>query len=313
MAYCTLGQVAAHAQALLADNRAVGPQLYDNIILLPYIKQAVRDLFRMMRKITDTQIIRDAYHILAANTSVLYPETASINDLARPISIEERGNLTSKSISDITKSAVTNLVTAVTTSAAHGFSTGDQITINEVVGLTGTEGIWAVTVSNTTNFIPNGCVVAGMYESGGVAVKSTDEFAQMDKTERIWSLSTAAPKLRQWAWQDKAFRFQPSDEDRQLRIRYLSSATVPVSESDTIAIDDCLDFLAADTAALAAMTIAPDISDRMRALAFGRSGDANASGGLIRDLLINYVLAEQERPPEERQRLSFREPRPSYE
>ncbi len=58
----------------------------------------------------------------------------------------------------------------ITTSAAHGFSTGQLVNIGAVTGNTAANGTWIVTVVNSTNFTLNGSAGNGPYGIGGNAV-----------------------------------------------------------------------------------------------------------------------------------------------
>lgn len=75
-------------------------------------------------------------------------------------------------------SAATNAAPIViTTSAAHGLSTGDRVAISNVAGNTAANGNWTVSVVNSTQFSLDGSTGNGSYTSGGYVVKvSRDEF-----------------------------------------------------------------------------------------------------------------------------------------
>jgi hypothetical protein len=70
----------------------------------------------------------------------------------------------------------------ITTGAAHGLTTGDEVTILGVTGNTAANNTagsprWRVTVVNTTQFTLNGSSGNGAYVSGGFVVKiSNDDF-----------------------------------------------------------------------------------------------------------------------------------------
>lgn len=55
----------------------------------------------------------------------------------------------------------------VTTSSAHGLSTGQRVTIASVGGATGVNGTHVVTVINSTTFDCDGSTFGGAYTSGG--------------------------------------------------------------------------------------------------------------------------------------------------
>lgn len=63
----------------------------------------------------------------------------------------------------------------ITTSAAHGFTTGDTIQILNVLGNTAANGTWIITVQSSTTFAltgPNGSTGNGAYVSGGNVFKN---------------------------------------------------------------------------------------------------------------------------------------------
>jgi len=55
----------------------------------------------------------------------------------------------------------------VTTNFPHGFATGDEVTISGVLGNTAANGVWTITVVDTTNFTLDGSTGNGVYTSGG--------------------------------------------------------------------------------------------------------------------------------------------------
>jgi hypothetical protein len=69
-----------------------------------------------------------------------------------------------KTVSTTTGAGV--LIT-VTTTASHGYSTGDTVTIASVVGNTAANGTWVITVTGATTFTLNTSVGNGAYVSGG--------------------------------------------------------------------------------------------------------------------------------------------------
>jgi len=69
-----------------------------------------------------------------------------------------------------TITGATNATPIVIASAAHGFTTGQQITIAGVVGNTAANGAWSITVVDADHFSLSGSVGNGAYTSGGTAV-----------------------------------------------------------------------------------------------------------------------------------------------
>jgi hypothetical protein len=61
----------------------------------------------------------------------------------------------------------------ITTSSAHGLTTGDYAFITGVGGTTESNGAWVVTVTNSTQFTLDGSVYANAYTSGGTVYTPT--------------------------------------------------------------------------------------------------------------------------------------------
>lgn len=62
---------------------------------------------------------------------------------------------------------------SITTSTAHGFSTGQQVCIRNVLGNTAANGTWTITVTDATHFTLDTSVGNGVYTSGGVVALVT--------------------------------------------------------------------------------------------------------------------------------------------
>lgn len=74
---------------------------------------------------------------------------------------------------DKTITAASNVTPiAITTSAAHGYLTGDSVTIVGVGGNTAANGTWTITVTGTTTFTLNTSVGSGAYTSGGLVQRN---------------------------------------------------------------------------------------------------------------------------------------------
>ena len=67
--------------------------------------------------------------------------------------------------------ATTSSPVAITTSAVHGWTTGDVVSIAGIAGLTGANGNFTVTVTSTTTATLDGSAGVGVYSSGGVAAE----------------------------------------------------------------------------------------------------------------------------------------------
>jgi hypothetical protein len=70
-----------------------------------------------------------------------------------------------------TWASITNVVTSAglfkITSAAHGRTTGDVVTIEQIVGCEAANGTWSVTVVDANNFTLDSSTFSGTYTSGG--------------------------------------------------------------------------------------------------------------------------------------------------
>lgn len=96
------------------------------------------------------------------------PTVAHINGLAIPF-VCPWGSL---GISNITSSG--GLI-AVTTLVAHGLSTGAQVSIANVQGVTAANSTWTITVTSSTAFTLNSSTHSGTYVTGTGEVRVTPE------------------------------------------------------------------------------------------------------------------------------------------
>ena len=305
MSFPTVTEIYGQARATLADVEVSGGQIYTDTVLLPFVQEAVRRLKSVMKNVSDAMVIKTFYYILPANTSVLAPSTAGINDLTQPIYVEERGDLTTVNVSGATQAAGG---LNITTATAHGFSTGNIITLNALGGLKNANGLFGITVTGGSTFTANGVVTVGTYTSGGVACFSNNQFSEMAARDQVKDVTEPTNTLNYYAWSDGQFFFHSANEQRQLRVAYYSSAATPTSGSDIITIDDSLDFLATYTAAKAArsrraIAIAGDLIQD----AVGNYEGDGIIGGKLREIVNTGVKEWQNLSPEERRRKPFRE------
>jgi hypothetical protein len=101
------------------------------------------------------------------------PKDPAVNPTFR---IYENGVLVPNQVGSLAKidtKVVTNATNAtpivITTSVAHGFQTGDRVTVANVVGAGGANGDFTITKVGETTFSLNGSIASGAYTSGGVA------------------------------------------------------------------------------------------------------------------------------------------------
>jgi hypothetical protein len=309
MAIPTASNVMDLARSHLGDEAVAGGEIFTNTILLPFVNSATRELFRVMQNIQLPRVKVQVYFNLPANTSILYPSTANIADMGEPEWVEERDISGTYAVSGCTLSSGVPTLTTAT----HPLVTGQRVVTYGIGGITGAAGTWAITSSGVTSATLNGAVASGTYTSGGTMSYSTDAFASLEWADSISEAEdSGGTSLDRVAWIGDAFRFPSASTARQLRITYWSSAASLTSPSDSIGVDDSLDFLATRAAALAAASRgAESIAQRLNAQALGpKVTEADASGGLLRQLLSAAVLREQAEPGNRRQ--PFRRRRAAY-
>jgi hypothetical protein len=286
------------ARFYLGDDLVSGGQDFTNTALEQPFQMALRELYRTMQNVANPRVQREAFYDLPANTGYLSPATASISDLGEIEAVEERGNVTSVAITNAVNGAGFVTITAV----GHPFITGQLAVLWGIGGMAGINGAFAVTVVDANTFKANGAVGVGAYTSGGTASQSGDQFIPLQRVNRIEDVSVNNPTLGRYAIAEDVLRFPPCTGLRELRIVYISSAATVASTSDTTGIDDSLDFLAIRTASLAAASRgATAKSEYLTTMALGPSQQADASGGILRELLQTGIRALQadpvQRPP----------------
>ena len=309
MSYPTLLECYTRCREIAGDTEG-GGQVYTNTILLGHVQAAVREMFRTMRNLAVTRVIREVYYILPMNTTVLLPASVGINDFAEPIQIAERGGLTSFAVS-----GAVNVPTGlqVTTTAPHGFNTGYMVTLNALGGLRDVDGAYGVTVTSPTQFIANGLYTVGAYTIGGTAAHSSNNFARLDMGTTVKVSQDNNTRLTNVAWRENRLWFPLCNEDRQLQIIYYSSGTVPVASNDQVTVDDSLDFLATYAMCLASGALGADtMSGSLRKQSVGERWDEGIPGGQLRNLMQAAVRELQNRPVEERCRQAYRPIIPVY-
>jgi uncharacterized phiE125 gp8 family phage protein len=102
-----------------------------------------------------------------------YGETYPGGSLAteNPIYVEFVAGYGSHSTQTIT--AATNASPIVVTIVGHGYTTGDQVQIESVAGITAANGVWFITKANDDTFSLNGSAGNAAYTSGGSSTEIT--------------------------------------------------------------------------------------------------------------------------------------------
>jgi hypothetical protein len=290
MSECTVQNALDDARARLNDTAVAGGEIFTNAVLIPHLQPTYRELFDAMSVAQSSRILRVVYWNLPANTTLLDPVgTMGLLDFSEPQFLEERGSLSTAAI------ASTNTATPiqVTTSAPHGLVTGADIIISGVSGTTAPWGRWFATVLSPTTFTLNGSVSDGAAGTGGTVTWSTEKFTGVDPITEMTDRDLS-DHLLDYFWDEGALKFRGATTTRQLRITYTASGNAPTLSTQTIGIDNCLNFLGCRTAGRAANAKGwYQMADRLNREALGPQMEADGSGGLLRNFLATQVRSMQ--------------------
>jgi hypothetical protein len=249
---------------LLGDTQVTGGSLYTNDFQVFALNQAYQEMFERLSVMGADRIQREGYYLLPAFTAIFVPSVAGINNFRLPLEIWERGTATAFAVSNAQPSTpaagqLTLTVAALPSSVLSG-------TLLEVYGVGGisddVNDSYAVTVSSPTSIILNGCVATGTYTSGGTVVYSTEQWTGPLSPQQSTDdfppnvPSPVAPigqaVLGMYALQRGVIKFPPANVSREIKLEYeLSSNLVtatPSTGTDTMGVDDSLNFLASRTA-----------------------------------------------------------------
>ncbi len=283
MAAATVEQILRDAAAFLGESEA---EVFNPETLRPRFRLAYASLWNLMMRWDLQKPKRKAYALLPSHENYLAPAGADVSDFGEPLELFECGNFDT---ADIT--SITNAAPRVVTASGHGVATGSPLI---VLGsdLTELNRQWYGTRIGDTTFSLNGSTATGA-ASGGKVV--TGDFDWLEMESRDWvDAKDPDSTLRYWQWTDDAFWFPGATEARLLQIRYLNSGEAP--ESGDIGIDGSASFLATLTAALTAPAYGmPERGRELKLDAFGPSGQADGSGGMLRALCLPMLHEKQNR------------------
>ncbi len=111
------------------------------------------------------------------------------------------------------------------TDVAHGYITGQTVSISGVGGNTAANGIWVITKTGANTFTLNGTTGNGAYTSGGTA-----SLAFSGNQQTPMALVGGSPGAGQYTQSGSTFNFSPSDAGKVMTITYVYS--VPDSNSN---------------------------------------------------------------------------------
>lgn len=312
MSFPTLTEVYEQTRWKCGDTEVAGGQIYTNAILLPHIQEGTRALWRGLRNLAVPRVRRTFYYTLPANTAVFYPSAALITDLSEPSGpVSQRGAVTSVAVSAAVLSGGS---LAVTTSGAHNLVTGNIVVLEQLGGLNGANVLCSITVTSPTQFTANGVSTTGTYTSGGYVTTSQNEFSDLVwATQLPTSTTQNTTGLDLCVYAGGFFQFIPSNDARQIRISYWSSAQVPTAGTDQIGFNDCIDFIAIYAAAEASRSQgATQQYLTLREQAVGPEFTRGVYGGEMRQLMSAAVRQIQNQDPYERGPRPFRPQTDNY-
>lgn len=228
-----------------------------------------------------------------------------ISNLGQVDEVAERGTVTSWAISGVTPG--TGVCTL--TNAASSLATGNQAVVYLVGGITDDiNDVWTVTVLSPTSTQLNGCTATGTYTSGGRLSYSAEQFVDLDVNTVIdWTDRGPVDSLRVYAWEKGVLRFPPSNNVRQIRVRYYLSGNAPLTLTASTGIDDSLDFFSYRIAGKAGQSKGmKDMAQTWNNQAVGPTWESQqVAGGILQQLLLPGVRNLQRLPPSMRRSPSF--------
>jgi hypothetical protein len=300
----TLEDVFNAARGFLHDTNPPSGAVWTDSALQVHFAQPYRKVFSCLMGVSK-RFQRVIYLNLPANTTVLIPATYNITDFSEPETIEERPAQVAISITSTTNATPINCL-----APGHGLGTAGQMVEGVVSGVSGTPapwGRWFATIVDANNFTLNGSSGDGNVGSGGTfSAWSQLPFQEVMPIDLSNQGMDGSPQtyLGVYLWINEQLTFPGATGIQQLRITYWASGTAPTITSQTINIDNSLDFLSVATAANAARANGwNDMADRLDAKAYGTGGDS-CDGGLIGDFTRIQVSTMQRGP--QRQRGPFR-------
>jgi hypothetical protein len=253
--------VTALVLQLLGDTSTTGGGIFTSAFQAPFLNASFQELVSRLSAASGDKVQKEAYYVLPSNTGALAPVTAGLSNFGFPEEIRERSITGTYAISAVTPNSPSAGLCTVTLSQAlpSSVTSGALLEVYGVVGIS--EDInsqWSVTVNSPTSIVLNGCTATGTYVSGGTVVFSSIDWSDpldVHDTTDLFPL-TVSSALGMYSWQRSMLRFPPCATSRELKITFNLSGSLPVISSpvttDSMVIDDSLNFLAHRTAQLCA-------------------------------------------------------------
>ncbi len=298
MAKPTVSIVNDHARALLADTYN-GGEIFDDGTLAPFVAQAIRELFRVLRGAQDPFVLVQGYFLLPADTSVVDPATAGIYNLSELEFIEWTPGPPITAVTGCTIVLTgAGAPYATVTAPGHGLTIGlfPNICTYGIGGFdlfNSPNGTWTGSIIDANTIRLNGCTATGTYVAGTgfiLSVSGVNQFVTMDPEDMIRNITSIPGDALQtdttYVWEGGLLRFYPASSARLLRITYRTSGVVDLASNSVIPMDDSLDYLATRAAGLAALSRgAQERGAALAAEALGPTLQADGSGGILGTML----------------------------
>lgn len=294
MAFVTKQQVFDKARILLGDSEVPGGQVFtddgangtwnlSSLLETPYA-EAYRHLGNFESPFTK----RNFHALVAAHQSHLDPAGVGITNVGEILDVRSRPVAATLAIAAVTPDLATSIC-RVQTSTAHGLSSGDNVVIlGTIDAITNIADEWPVLVADADEFDLLGCRADGTWTSGGSVVVPSG----------AWSLPLVAGDSPldleigcrpEYTWEGDILRFKLAAVERLVKVSYKISATLPASDSGSLAPDDMKDYFTYRLAGLAAEADGDyETAQRMKLEAVGPDPE-RFIGGFLGQLLDRAV------------------------
>jgi len=297
MADTSVEQVLSLAQDFIGDSNGEITQT-----LLSYFGVAYSELRNLSLKINAPPIVREAFFVLPAYTNILFPSQLGVSDFAQPQQLWERGAIEGIEVTSVTDGTPIE----VTTASPVVLASNNQVQLNGITGAPSwINRNWFVTLTGANTFTLNGSyqiesgfgtITPGAGENW-TAQTSQQKFIPMSTIDYRPPGNTVTETLGSWWWEDNALNFKGATIPRQIWIEYIADDSAP--EVGTIGLYQGreLQFLAMATAARFETSARQMPAGPAHMLAaYGPSGQADGSGGLLRDLIVPTLCQMQQLP-----------------
>lgn len=246
---------------VIGDTSTAGGAIYTSAYQAPLLNSAYQELVSRLSAASGDKVQREMYYVLPAYTGALAPVTFGASNFGFPEEIRERSITGQYAISAVTPASPSaGLCTVATSQAMPALPQGQMLEVYNPGGISeDINSSWACTINSTTSIVLNGCTSTGTYTSGGQVVYSgvdwSDPLDPQDTTDSFPPNSVGSA-LGMYSWQRSILRFPPCATQRELKIVFNLSGSLPVVSipvtTDSMGIDDSLNFLAYRTAQLCA-------------------------------------------------------------